>query len=346
MSPSKDIKSEKPKFTNDVGQVEPEVTVTCKWKIDKNLIDGSKTGDKLISPVIRISDTKHCVIWIYPRYNSEEAKDYVSVYVKSVKGDFEACISLYFLCNGEKRNLHRGGSHNLSFKATHSGWGYEHFQEHRFLDSFSTTDYSSTGPKRIITICCDLTIKMNIKRGPLFELEYETRLAEFDDFEKLIDNKESSDVILSMNEEELHAHKSILAIKSPVFAAMFTHNMKENQQGLVKIEDVTSETMRELLRFIYVGKINNLENIAMDLCAAADKYSIEKLKSIYSGYRVKFHQIHTIKTPGHSCILISMAVESPPLEKASNSSIGEDISAGPVGVNLMFYSRVFYGSKE
>lgn len=59
--------------------------------------------------------------------------------------------------------------------------------------------------------------------------------------------------------------------RSPVFAAMFEHEMEERKQNRVAIQDVDHEVLKEMLRFIYTGKAPNLEKMADDLLAAADK---------------------------------------------------------------------------
>lgn len=59
--------------------------------------------------------------------------------------------------------------------------------------------------------------------------------------------------------------------RSPVFAAMFEHEMEERKQNRVAISDVDHEVLKEMLRFIYTGKAPNLEKMADDLLAAADK---------------------------------------------------------------------------
>jgi len=56
-----------------------------------------------------------------------------------------------------------------------------------------------------------------------------------------------------------------------VFAAMFEHEMEERKHNRVEITDVDHEVLREMLRFIYTGKAANLEKMADDLLAAADK---------------------------------------------------------------------------
>ena len=44
------------------------------------------------------------------------------------------------------------------------------------------------------------------------------------------------------------------------------------------MKDVDSEVMDQMLRFIYTGKAPELERMAADLLAAADKYALERLK--------------------------------------------------------------------
>lgn len=52
---------------------------------------------------------------------------------------------------------------------------------------------------------------------------------------------------------------------------MFEHEMEERKQNRVAISDVDHEVLKEMLRFIYTGKAPNLEKMADDLLAAADK---------------------------------------------------------------------------
>jgi speckle-type POZ protein len=60
---------------------------------------------------------------------------------------------------------------------------------------------------------------------------------------------------------------------------MFEHEMEERKQNRVEITDVDHEVMREMLRFIYTGKAPNLEKMADDLLAAADKVGSLKDKN-------------------------------------------------------------------
>ncbi|XP_065205302.1 speckle-type POZ protein B-like isoform X13 [Planococcus citri] len=99
-----------------------------------------------------------------------------------------------------------------------------------------------------------------------------------ENFVSLFENQELTDVVLSVNGKDYPAHKTVLAARSPVFLAMFKHNTKENQLNRVEIEDINDAVVGEMLRYIYTGKCENLENLAAELLATADKYDLYRLK--------------------------------------------------------------------
>ncbi len=98
--------------------------------------------------------------------------------------------------------------------------------------------------------------------------------------EKLFGGMHLSDIIFNIDGREFPAHKSILAARSEVFAAMFQHPTKENLTNQITIEDVEPEVFHELLRFVYTGRVSleKMESLAAGLFIAADKYLLDDLK--------------------------------------------------------------------
>lgn len=123
-------------------------------------------------------------------------------------------------------------------------------------------------------------IKEDEAKTELKANNYTRRLKVLDKFEKLFINKEFSDVTITAEETSFHLHKNILSVGSEVFAAMFQHDMKENNQNAVEIKDIKPYVLQELFRFIYCGKIFKIEKIACELLIAAEKYNIEELKTL------------------------------------------------------------------
>lgn len=128
----------------------------------------------------------------------------------------------------------------------------------------------------VLTVFCEITIPacyVNVSdefATPKYQLA--------DDLQGMFENQEFSDVTFSVQGREFRAHKVILAARSPVFKAMFGHEMVENQNNRVEITDIGYDVLREVMRFIYAEKVLNLDKISKELLAAADKYALEKLK--------------------------------------------------------------------
>ena len=87
----------------------------------------------------------------------------------------------------------------------------------------------------------------------------------------LLDSDTFSDVTLCTRGREFKAHKAILSARSPVFGAMFEHEMEESRKGRVEISDIDPDVFHEMLKFVYTGSTPQLQGMADDLLAAADK---------------------------------------------------------------------------
>ena len=95
------------------------------------------------------------------------------------------------------------------------------------------------------------------------------------DFGELLQSGKCSDVVLEAGGKQLKAHKCVLSTRSPVFAAMFEHDCKEKQDSSVEITDVPWDVLEALLRYIYTGQVQSLDQFALELMTAADKVSVD-----------------------------------------------------------------------
>ncbi|XP_068663408.1 BTB/POZ domain-containing protein At1g21780 [Aristolochia californica] len=88
-----------------------------------------------------------------------------------------------------------------------------------------------------------------------------------------------TDVTINTLNGSLRAHKAILSASSPVFASMFTHDLKEKESSTINIEDMSLESCTALLSYVY-GSINQEEfwKHRLSLLGAANKYGIADLK--------------------------------------------------------------------
>ena len=79
---------------------------------------------------------------------------------------------------------------------------------------------------------------------------------------------------------EFKAHRNILSAASPFFSKLFQSDMRENEEGVIRFEEISESILADILKFIYTGSIKvNGEN-AMNLIMAADYLLLESLKVI------------------------------------------------------------------
>merc|ERR1719471_1727336 len=79
------------------------------------------------------------------------------------------------------------------------------------------------------------------------------------DISSIFESSKFSDCVVACEGREFRCHKNILASRSTVFDAMFTHDM---------------------IRYIYSGKVAELEGKATGLLSAAEKYDLRELKTM------------------------------------------------------------------
>ena len=88
-----------------------------------------------------------------------------------------------------------------------------------------------------------------------------------------------ADVVLVVGKDRFYCHRLLLSLVSPVFTRMFDGEFKEHHDREIKLEGKTSESILELLKYIYPqfhGQVTK-ENVEGFLLLS-DEYMIEHLK--------------------------------------------------------------------
>ena len=89
-----------------------------------------------------------------------------------------------------------------------------------------------------------------------------------------------NDLEIHVNDSIFPAHKFVLAAGSPVFAAMLqSEDFTEQKTNILKIYDLEPPVVKEMLRFLYTGRVEKMDELAVGLLMAADKYMIDLLKT-------------------------------------------------------------------
>lgn len=165
----------------------------------------------------------------------------------------------------------------------HDSWGWG------ICDILVNNDYINDDT---LTIICEMTIPGNDRTTIGYGFQQETRIKKEDeensstkiisDMERLLESGTLTDVTIKCENRILECHKAILSARSTVFRAMFQHDMRESKSNEINIQDIDFCTVRDMVKFIYSGRLKDLADKSDLLLAAADKYDIKDLKTICS----------------------------------------------------------------
>ncbi|GBC09750.1 hypothetical protein RclHR1_09090008 [Rhizophagus clarus] len=126
------------------------------------------------------------------------------------------------------------------------------------------------------------------------------------DYDKLFDLKLGYDVIIYAGEEpnvkEIHAHSSILCIRSQYFRSAFSNEWAERKDGkfILRKPNVSGNLLNIILRFLYCGNIelkNLLCSDILKLLIAVDELNIQPLISYIQEFLIEHQAEFLYKNP-------------------------------------------------
>ncbi|KAG4953152.1 hypothetical protein JHK82_038786 [Glycine max] len=262
-----------------------------------SLAKGMGVGKHIASDVFTVGGY-HWAIYFYPDgKNPEDNSAYVSVFIAlaSEGTDVRALFELTLLDqSGQgKHKVHshfdrslETGPYTLKYKG--SMWGYKRFFRRSLLE---TSDFLKND---CLKINCTVGVVVSASDCPQ---HYSINIPESDigsHFGALLDNMEGSDIIFDVAGEKFHAHKLMLAARSPEFRSKFLDGLDEEKNEII-VTDLEPKVFKAMLHFIYkdtlteeVATVSSTttshfpvsETLTAKLLAAADKYGLGRLRLI------------------------------------------------------------------
>ncbi|KAJ9131861.1 hypothetical protein P3X46_034768 [Hevea brasiliensis] len=235
-------------------------------------------------------------IYFYPDgKNPEDNSSYVSVFIAlaSEGTDVRALFELTLIDqSGEgKHKVHshfdrslESGPYTLKYRG--SMWGYKRFFRRALLET------SNFLKGDCLKIHCTVGVVVSaIDCSRLHSI----KVPESDigaHFGALLENEECSDITFNVHGEKFHAHKLVLAARSPVFESQYFDSLEEDNPEIV-VTDTEPKVFKALLHFIYKDTLIEDEELSVSasscmssiydtlvarLLAAADKYNLPRLR--------------------------------------------------------------------
>lgn len=243
-----------------------------KWTIENfhfYLLDTSVT-----SPVFNagVDDGIQWYLKLYPNGNNESNKGYVSAFLHLCSTSPKSVLSngrILIITADQLSPSEMAARKPVRIKPG-CGKGYMKFIKVGLL----LEDRLRFLPNNGLTLFCEVwyTVdgaEVSKPTSPLRVKAPERALLEA--LEQLYESKILSDVVLTVGETKIKAHRAILAVRSPFFKAMFRQGCAQGEIPRVEVSDMHEETLIELLRFIYTGKAKSPAYMA-ELLASIDRH--------------------------------------------------------------------------
>ncbi|XP_058803641.1 speckle-type POZ protein-like [Phymastichus coffea] len=268
-------------LVQEKGSLEKVRMYSVKWTIDRFLADCKNTGEYYVSPVFPITFANQVTKWhltVHPLGVNEQFDDSVSLFLHctcdaSTEVKVKARLSII---SGDEMS-HGVIESQLTFQGPKYNWGaYELLT----LAELKNPENNCLINDRAVLLC-EIRLNPEVERYYGYD-EYINKIGPgCDHYERLFESKRFTDAIFHVQDNTIPVHKAILSYRSPILAKMFKNEDEINDgHEVIFVSDIAYEVMIEFFRFIYANKVKNIEQLATQLLAAADKYDVVELKAL------------------------------------------------------------------
>ena len=95
-------------------------------------------------------------------------------------------------------------------------------------------------------------------------------------------------ILVAKDGKELKSHRHVLSEASPFFNKLLNSDMKESNEGVIRLEMATELCLRDILEFIYTGSVQiSAEDSAQDLISMAEYLVLPHLKTLAESFLAK-----------------------------------------------------------
>ncbi|EPS71913.1 hypothetical protein M569_02844, partial [Genlisea aurea] len=268
-----------------------------------SLSKGMGIGKHIASDEFKVGGYKWAIYFYPDGKNPEDNSAYVSVFIAlaSEGTDVRALFELTLVDQSGKGNhkvhshfdrLLESGPYTLKYRG--SMWGYKRFFRRSMLEA---SEYLKDD---CLMINCTVGVVVSaIDCSRLHSIQVpDSDIGSH--IGMLLENMEGSDIVFNVSGEKFHAHKLVLAARSPKFRSEFFDKCDSDEQEIV-LSDLEPDVFKAMLHFIYRDALledeltasssssapSVTDTVAAKLLAAADRYDLGRLRRMCESHLCK-----------------------------------------------------------
>ncbi|CAL9063047.1 BTB/POZ and MATH domain-containing protein 4-like isoform X1 [Musa acuminata AAA Group] len=304
-----------------------------------SLAKGIGVGKHIASDTFTVGGFQWAIYFYPDGKNPEDNSAYVSVFIAlasegtDVRALFE--LTLVDQSGKGKHKVHshfdrslESGPYTLKYRG--SMWGYKRFFRRTALE---TSDYLKDD---CLKINCTVGVVVSVVDSPRL---HHIQVPESDfgmHFGVILDEQEGSDVVFDVAGEKFHAHKLVLAARSPIFHTQFFDGL-DGESNEIIVTDMEPAVFKAILHFIYRDTLvdddmlatPNLpessisDTLVAKLLAAADRYSLGRLRLLCEAHLCREISVNSVA----STLALADRCHAIELKAACLKFVAENLSA-------------------
>jgi len=260
--------------------------LTFEWNISEieKIMNSSEEDDFLKLDNVQVGETN----WnfrLYPNHNSEG--DIALYCISNNPGTGKETAKLLISVMGNDSNVYR------SVEGEHTFGGALYL---KLLTYNENTGILFGGNLKLLIKLTVLDKTQNddlLKHVSILSMKKEEKMKICEDFKEGWIEDNFSDVHIKCEEEVFYCHKFILAKRSKYFRTMLESDFKESGIKIIEMKEIEVDTLRAILKFLYGGEIDKLDENAVNLLEASQMLQLEDLKKVSETYLL-VHHMHLV----------------------------------------------------
>jgi len=186
-------------------------------------------------------------------------------------------------------NVYKSREFIHTYRERKLGYGYPRFLTH---DEIKQNDGILSGRNLLLIIKVTLLSSDNnsiVDNNSIISMEIKEKLKISEDLREVWHSDDFSDVHIMCAGEVFYCHRVILSNRSEYFRNMLKSDFTESRIKIIEMKEIDVETLKAILKFIYGGKIDKLDEHAVNLLEASQMLQLDDLKNVSEIYLLNNH---------------------------------------------------------
>lgn len=217
---------------------------------------------------------------MYPKGNEDENKDYISLYLKweEIDNIDVRAMWIFYVKTFEGEKKYIKFTNTIKFNKTKKMCGNSQFLKRDLLfnsdSKFLVNDTLILGCEIFYFCGAENTVNnptSNNGNDPLNTF--------MNDLGRSFESAKFSDCVVKVGGSEINVHKNILASRSEYFDFILTSKQHGPTPNVIEINNFSPKAVKEMIKYLYTGKLPEMDDMACEMLAIGHTYILDLLKS-------------------------------------------------------------------